>query len=707
MVNSVKSDYGMGLGRVVVDEGSRTPRVSQKVAGIDIEEYIGAIKDARKSEEKIYQDKIDKNTKVISALSTFQTKLQALQDATATMANRISLTQQAVKPTSFNAHTVQSTTVGSDSIVGLTAFDTASNGPFSVRVDQLATYDLKRGSIQTTAMGTALNITGSFELGTPLGINKTINITADMSLSDIQLAINNVQSDTKVVADVSLVSIGSTSTYELKLKAQASGAPIILSNTSGTPLTNLGISTATTNVMCGVLAATDEATALNLTGDFTFGVQSGTTATLTLSGTETLSYIVNQINAQTGTTGITASYDMLGYGSPSKYQIKLEAASGQIVQVSDTAGAVAGLGLDQPITDFNSLCSKLTVDGTAYKKRSNTISDILTGVTLDLRSTSATTVNAIVADDKSAFFSNLNSFVQNYNDLMQFYNDQTKAKVVNGIPEGAGEGADLYGNNFVRDTILALKASLTGGVPGSSIMTSSSGITSLRSLGLSFQADGTIVQTNEADLISAIDNNYDDIKQLFMNTVVMNDSDFRLRNLPTKLPANLGGASISVNIAKDASGNLSATFGIGASTYSAQVVETSSGFTVTGAPPGTSDTYSFQGLILDYTGTVANGASVSTMFSVTQGRMAALDAQTIQVLDENYVDGTGNKRGTLFAEINTLTRSNSTQQRIIDKIEKNSQQETARLQKEFMRVYEATMELENIMNMLDSFKKAG
>jgi flagellar hook-associated protein 2 len=707
MVNSVKSDYGMGLGRVVVDEGSRTPRVSQKVAGIDIEEYIGAIKDARKSEEKIYQDKIDKNTKVLSALSTFQTKLQALQNVTATMANRISSTQKTIKPTSFSSHTVQSTTVGSDSIVGLTAFDTASNGPFSVRVDQLATYDLKRGSIQTTAMGTALNITGSFELGTPLGVNKTINITSDMSLSDIQLAINNVQSDTKVVADVSLVSIGSTSTYELKLKAQASGAPIILSNTSGTPLTDLGISTATTNVMCGVLAATDEVTALNLTGDFTFGVQSGTTSTLNLTGNESLSDIVSQINAQTGTTGITASYDMLGYGDPSKYQIKLEATSGQIVQVSDTAGAVAGLGLDQPITDFNSLCSKLTVDGTAYKKRSNTISDILTGVTLDLRSTSATTVNAIVSDDKSTFFSNLNSFVQNYNDLMQFYNDQTKAKVVNGIPEGASEGADLYGNNFARDTILALKASLTGGVPGSSIMTSSSGITSLRSLGLSFQADGTIVQTSEADLTSAIDNNYDDIKQLFMNTVVMNDSDFRLRNLPTKLPANLGGASISVNIAKDASGNLSATFGVGSSTYSAQVVETSSGFTVTGIPPGTSDTYSFQGLILDYTGTVANGASVSTTFSVTQGRMAALDAQTIQVLDENYVDGTGNKRGTLFAEINTLTKSNSTQQRIIDKIEKNSQQETARLQREFMRVYEATMELENIMNMLDSFKKAG
>jgi hypothetical protein len=47
-----------------------------------------------------------------------------------------------------------------------------------------------------------------------------------------------------------------------------------------------------------------------------------------------------------------------------------------------------------------------------------------------------------------------------------------------------------------------------------------------------------------------------------------------------------------------------------------------------------------------------------------------------------------------------------TQKRIIDKIELNSTKETARLQKEFMRVYEATMELENIMNMLDSFKKA-
>jgi flagellar capping protein FliD len=159
-------------------------------------------------------------------LSTFQTKLKTLQDSATSMANRISSTQKTVKPTAFNSHTVQSLTVGSDNIVGLTAFDTASNGPFSVRVDQLAAYDLKRGSIQTTAMGTALNITGSFEIGTPLGTNKTINITPAMSLSDIQLAINNVQNDTKVIADVSLVSIGATSTYELKLKAQASVHPL-------------------------------------------------------------------------------------------------------------------------------------------------------------------------------------------------------------------------------------------------------------------------------------------------------------------------------------------------------------------------------------------------------------------------------------------------------------------------------------------------
>jgi flagellar hook-associated protein 2 len=119
---------------------------------------------------------------------------------------------------------------------------------------------------------------------------------------------------------------------------------------------------------------------------------------------------------------------MLGYGAPSKYQIKLAAASGQIVSVSDTTGAVAGLGLDQPITDFNSLCSKLNVDGTDYKKRSNTISDILTGVTLDLKTTSSTVVNAVVNDDKSTFFLNLNTFVQNYNSLMEFYNEQTKQK---------------------------------------------------------------------------------------------------------------------------------------------------------------------------------------------------------------------------------------------------------------------------------------
>ena len=707
MVGSVKSDYGMGLGKVVMDEDSRTPRISQKVAGIDIEEYISAIKDARKSDEKIYQDKIDKNTKVLSALSTFQTKLQTLQDSVATMANRFSTTQKNIKPTAFNAHTIQTSTMGASSIVGMTAFDKASNGPFSVRVDQLASYDIKRGSVSATSLGAALSITGSFEVGTPLGTTNTINITSNMSLSDIQLAINNVQSETRVAADISTVSIGSTNTYELKLKAQSSGAPIILSNTSGTPLTSLGISTVTSNKLCGAVSAANETTALNLSGDFTFGIQSGGSSTITLDPSMSISDVITQINTQTGTTGITASYDMLGFSTPSVYQIKLEAASGQIVEVSDTAGAVVGLGLDQPIADFNDLCAKVNVDGTDYKKRSNTISDILTGVTLDLISPSTTVVNAVVADDKSAFFTNLNTFVQNYNDLITFYNSETKAKVVNGIPQGADEGADLYGNNFIRDTMSAIKSSLTGGVSGSPIMTSTNGIVSLGSIGLSTQPDGTIIQRSESDLTFAIDNNYDDIKQLFMNTVVVNDMNFNLKSIPTKVPANVGGQSIAVNISSDASGNISATIGIGGTNYPAVVDVKSYGVRVTGISGNPGDSYSFQGFSLDYTGTIANSSAVSTTFSVTQGLMAGLDAQTIRVLDETPISGSDGKMGTLFSEIAVLTKSNGTQQKMIDKIEQSADRESSRLQKEFMRVYEATIQLENIMNMLDSFKKAG
>jgi flagellar hook-associated protein 2 len=707
MVTSVRSDYGMGIGKVVVDEETNTAKISQKVAGLDIDEFVSAVKEARKTQEKPYQDKIDKNTKTLAALSAFQTKLTAVQDLAQTMANRVSSTQPKVVNNMFQQHSVTArTSTGQNyaDIVNFSASDSAFVGSFSMTVEQLANSDMKKGTIEATAMNQALGIEGSFSIGSTAGQAKTIEITAIMSLADIKNAINEVSTDSKVSADVSLVSIGGISTFELKLKAQISGEPIVLQTLSGNPLGALRFSQTTSNKICGILNATDEATALNLSGDLIVGTKDGASESISLASTMTLSDIINEINKKSSTTGVTASYDLTFYSTPSKYQIKLEAANGKIVTLSGTNGMVASLGLDTPVTDFNDLCSKVTVDGTAYKKRSNTISDIITGVTLNLQSTSSATVYGAVIEDKAQFADQFVSFMQAYNDLISFYNEQTKSKTsADRKTVAAAEGADLYGNNFARDCISKLKYALTGGTAGASLTTKeSSSTTALNIMGIKLQPDGSLRFENDTDFSNAISNSFSDIKKLFANTVNVSNSNFKVTNIPTKLPAELGGKSITVNISKGSDGKATATFNVGTGVYSASVINEGGVITVTGEKDNTL----FRGISVQFSGNLEDGATISADITMTQGRMAQLDSELTNMLDEKIDPITKKKRGSIFSEIENFTQKNESQQKIIDKIQSDAKKEAERLEKEFQAVYKVTLELENIMSMIDSFNKA-
>ncbi|MBW8310264.1 MAG: flagellar filament capping protein FliD [Candidatus Paracaedibacteraceae bacterium] len=712
MVGSVRSDYGMGIGKVVVDKDTNTAKISQKVAGLDIDEYISAVKEARKTQEKPYQDKIDKNTKTLAALSTFQTKLIAVQDLAKTMANRVSSTQPRVTNNAFQQHGVTATTSTGQNyteIVNISASESALLGSFSMTVEQLATSDMKKGTIQTTGMNQKLNKTGTFSIGTTAGTAKTIDITDTMSLADIQNAINAVSADTKVSADVSLASIGTISTFELKLKAQVSGEPIVLQTTSGTPLTDLGFSQTTSNKICGILEAADEATALKLGGSLTIGTQNGASQSISIDQTMTLKDVVAAINDQTGTTGVKASYDLAYYSIPSKYQIKLEATNGNTVTISDTNEIAKTLGLNSPAADFNDLCANITVDGTSYKKRSNTISDIITGVTLNLKSASSTTtVQGAVIEDKDQFAKTFIELMTAYNDLNSFYSDQTKSKTsADGKNVSAAEGADLYGNIYARNTMSAIKSALTGETAGVSLTTKeSSSTTALNIMGIKLQPDGSLRFENDTDFSTAISNSYSDIKKLLTNTVTVSNSDFKVVDLPTKLPANVAGKPITVNVSKDTAGKATATFTLDSVVYPATVTTTGGMITITASKDSDGKTNLLHGLTVRFDGTLNDNASSSAEIKVTQGRMAQVDNECSLRLDENLDSKTGKKKGTIFGEIDNYNKKNESQKKIIDKIEANTKTEAARLEKEFKVVYEATIELENIMSMIDSFNKA-
>lgn len=169
----------------------------------------------------------------------------------------------------------------------------------------------------------------------------------------------------------------------------------------------------------------------------------------------------------------------------------------------DVAGGLGtGKNLTQSIVGQN---AEFKIDGVSISKASNTATDVIQGVTLNLLKTSpvgvATTVN--VVRDVETVKTSINTFVKAYNDInktakdLTSYNTQTK--------RGSILQGDSSAVSITSQIRKALNTTLTG-LGGS--------YTTLSQVGISFQNDGTLL-LDSTKLQKAIDTNFNDIAGLF------------------------------------------------------------------------------------------------------------------------------------------------------------------------------------------------
>ncbi len=152
----------------------------------------------------------------------------------------------------------------------------------------------------------------------------------------------------------------------------------------------------------------------------------------------------------------------------------------------------------------------LTVNGIAYRRQSNeAISDIITGVTLNLRNIGETTVN--IETDMSSIKENIISLVEGFNNLVSYIkgsNDTTEEKTSDDEKEDETVNP-LAESNDVNRLISKLKSLMT------TIVDIDSEYTSLADLGMVVNKDGTI-SLDEDDLDQAIASNPDAVTSLFL-----------------------------------------------------------------------------------------------------------------------------------------------------------------------------------------------
>ncbi len=233
-------------------------------------------------------------------------------------------------------------------------------------------------------------------------------------------------------------------------------------------------------------------------GSFNFTVGSGTMQSVAVDATTTITGLSDAINALNA--GVSSSVVNDG----TSYRLVLTATStGTTNQITINQNDTTLLF---PTTLQAAQDASFTVDGLAVTRSSNVVSDVLTGVTLTLKSANAAApVTVSATRDVGEIEKKVVAFVDKYNAVMNYikghnrYNIDTKS------------GGTLFGDPVARsisDELSRVMTSTISGLPSTMNMILQAGVT----------RDSTgIMSLDSAKLTDALNTNYDDVVNLFVD----------------------------------------------------------------------------------------------------------------------------------------------------------------------------------------------
>jgi flagellar hook-associated protein 2 len=235
------------------------------------------------------------------------------------------------------------------------------------------------------------------------------------------------------------------------------------------------------------------------TGSFQIQVGSGQATTITVDSTDnTLSGLASAINQQN--LGVTASVvsDSTGF---------------RLAIVSNASGAANDIAITNDTTDSNFLQlhqaapgkdASLSVDGIPISSASNTVTGVVSGLTLNLAGASpGTEVDISAAPNTEQISAAVTSFVNDYNTVVSSLNSQFTYDSTSG---NSGPLAEDF-------TVQSLQSQLLSAISYSG----NSGSVTLGSLGISMNNDGTLA-VDSGTLNNALQNNFSAVQNFFQGT---------------------------------------------------------------------------------------------------------------------------------------------------------------------------------------------
>ena len=187
-----------------------------------------------------------------------------------------------------------------------------------------------------------------------------------------------------------------------------------------------------------------------------------------------------------------------------------DAGLSQLAYDPTAAGVGSGKNMSETVTAVD---ASFSVNGLAITSSSNQITDAIEGVTLNLKDvTSGTPVSVSIQRDTSGITSKVQSFVTSYNDMISTINSLTS------YDASSGSAGILLGDSIARNVTSQVRSLLSTAVSGLS-----GNYTSLASIGITTQADGTLT-LNQTKLSSAMSSDYSVVGKIFSAIGTTDDS---------------------------------------------------------------------------------------------------------------------------------------------------------------------------------------
>lgn len=489
--------------------------------------------------------------KKLNPLSTRKSYYQNLDNAYSVISSKLSSLSSilsSLKSTdSSSAFSIMKAVSSNTNFVNIAAGSNATVSSNSIRVNQLAKNDLVLSQdLSSLASSTVITSAGthSFTISTGDGnggtLTSKIDVTFDTSdftngaisnqavMTKIQNAIN---SDKAIITSNSVV--GSSTISAGSFVLNLNGTETTISYSADTYSNVLDSVVSQINSLTGVTAEkvadgesnyklkitiTDTSKYISIGNDVTgtlisdLGISSNGAKEIGASGflsasTFSPSTGLSQLSITAKNSGydyrIQSLYD--SSGSSALNSVGLNLGSTRTAFVQNTSGTdTAGY-----VYTTSQLNAKFDFNGVAIERNSNTISDLISGATISLKSvmqSSDSDVSLTVSKDTSATKSKIEDFVTKFNDLYSYLKTNlTNNKTTRGALVGDTTATSLKNllNNIAYTTVSGIQTDK---------------INTLSKIGITFNVDSGLVISNSSLLESVLSEKTDEVSALFNST---------------------------------------------------------------------------------------------------------------------------------------------------------------------------------------------